>query len=186
MATIERPPKRQRGSSLIEVLVATVVLTLAFLFVSGDMIASTQAEKMAADRGITINMANYFLDFMRQDAGFWSEQSGGTWSTAPTSPSATDPCGNAWPPYSDTIATPTWHAVPVCVGSPFANVSSHGTYSYMWQAQEQTDVNAANLTVWIQAQTANGGGSEVFELNQLNRNDPVPNNSGAMRCWPTS
>ena len=98
---------------------------------------------------------------------------------------ATDPCGNAWPPYNDNIATPTWHPVPVCVGSPFANVASHGTYNYMWQAQEQTDTNAANLTVWIQAQTASGGGSEIFELNQLNRNDPIPNNSGALPPSPS-
>ena len=153
MPNTAQPPKRQRGGSLIEVLVATVVLTLAFLFVSGDMIASTQAEKTAANRGVSIAMGNYFVDFMRQDGNFWSpaEVSGGVWSGAPL---GTDPCGGSWPAYNDDPAAPTWHAVPNCVGSPFANTSSHGTYTYMWQAKQQTDPNAADLTVWIQSQTA--------------------------------
>ena len=176
MPTVPKPPKRQRGGSLIEVLVATVVLTLAFLFVSGDMIASTQAEKQAANRGIAISMANYFIDTMRDDGNFWNEQTSGTWSTAH---SGNDACGNAWPTYTDDPATPTWHAVPTCVGGPFANVSAHGTYQYMWQAKEQTDTNAADLTVWIQSVSVSGGGTpEVFEIHQLNRNDPTLNLAG--------
>jgi Tfp pilus assembly protein PilV len=176
MPNSTKPPKRQRGGSLIEVLVATVVLTIAFLFVSGDMIASTQAEKQAANRGIQISMGNYFVDYMRQDSNFWSasEQTGGVWSGSP----GTDPCGTALPAYGDTITSPTWHPVPTCITGPFANVASHGTYEFMWNATERADTNAADLTVWIQAQTASGNGSEIFELHQLNRNDPTLNMAG--------
>ena len=171
----QKSPK-QRGGSLIEVLVATVVLTLAFLFVSGDMIASTQAEKQAANRGIAISMGNYLLDYMRQDGLFWSEQSGGNWTVAPT---VNQLCGTAWTSYNDSISAPTWHLVPTCAGSPFAQVSQHGTYYYMWNATEQTDINAANLTVWIESLTAsNGGTPEIFEMHQLNRNDPSLNMAG--------
>src|SRR5579864_7491245 len=104
MGKLQKPPKRQRGTTLIEVLVATVVLTLAFLFVSGDMIASTQAEKTSAQRGIAISMANYFLDQMRQDSNFWSSTgSGGEWDGTnwTGAPLGSDPCGSAWPPYND-------------------------------------------------------------------------------------
>src|ERR1700694_2612254 len=126
MAKLQKPPNRQRGTSLIEVLVATVVLTLAFLFVSGDMIASTQAEKTAAQRGISISMANYFIDQMRQDSSFWSATSpgpGGEWDGTnwTGAPPGSDPCGGAWPAYNDSLASATWHNVPVCAGSPFAN-----------------------------------------------------------------
>ncbi len=165
-----------RGTSLIEVLVATVVLTLAFLFVSGDMIASTQAEKEAMNRGIAISVANYYLDYMRQDPNFWNEVSGGVWSSPPP---GTDPCGNTWPPYDDNIAAPTWHPVAVCVGGPFANLAGHGSYFFMWNAQQQSDPNAANLSVWVESNTVgNNGSAEVFELNQLQRNDPTPNSAG--------
>ncbi|HXW51925.1 MAG TPA: hypothetical protein VEJ41_08035 [Candidatus Acidoferrales bacterium] len=177
MPNIQKTPKRQRGSSLIETLVATVVLTLAFLFVSGDMIASTQTEKEASNRGYAISMGNYLIDTMREDANFWNEQTGGVWaSPAP----GTDPCGNPWPPYNDNITTPTWHPMPTCVTGPFANVAAHGTYAYMWNATEQSgDSNAADLSVWIEDNTLSDTGTpEVFELNQLNRNDPTLNLEG--------
>ncbi len=177
MPNTPQPPKRQRGSSLIEVLVATVVLTLAFLFVSGDMMASTQAEKQADNRGITLSMGNYLLDTMRTDGNFWNEQTAGVWASPPP---GSDPCGNGWPAYNDNITTPTWHSMPMCSTGPFANDAGHGSYEYMWNATEQSgDVNAANLSVWIAANTADNNGSpEIFELNQLNRNDPTLNLAG--------
>lgn len=182
MATSNRPPKQQRGTTLVEVLVASVILTLAFLFVSGDMIASTQAEKSSEQRGISISMANYLIDQMRSDGQFWSatspgpgEFNGSAWTGAPLGPA--DPCGKAWPPYNDDPVAPTWHNFPVCAGSPYANDVGKGTYKYMWRAVQQTaDPNAADLTVWISANTADGNGTaEIFEMNQLNRHDPSLN-----------
>lgn len=190
MAKLQKPPNRQRGTSLIEVLVATVVLTLAFLFVSGDMIASTQAEKTAAQRGISISMANYFIDQMRQDSSFWSATSpgpGGEWDGTnwTGAPPGSDPCGGAWPAYNDSLASATWHNVPVCAGSPFAN-ETKGTYQYMWQAKEQTDINAADLTVWISANNVAGNGTvEIYQVNQLNRHDPGLNLVGVFPPSPS-
>ena len=183
MSNVPRPPKRQRGSSLIEVMVASVILTLAFLFVSGDMIASTQAEKTASNRGIAISMSNYYLEIMRDDPCFWTttgacaEFTGTTW-TANTL--GNDPCARPYPPYDDNIASPTWHSAATCVGGPFANLSSHGTYQYMWQAQQQSgDPNAADITVWVASNTLdNAGQQEVYETHQLQRNDPTPNSAG--------
>lgn len=189
MSNSHAQPKRQRGTTLIEVLVAAVVLTLAFLFVSGDMIASTQAEKEATNRGIAISMANYFIDQMRQDSNFWSltspgpgEWDGTNWTGAPL---GNDPCGNAWPPYNDNIAAPTWHPVPTCAGSPFQN-DTKGTYQYMWRAKEQTDTNAADLTVWISSNPADGAGTqEVFQINQMQRHDPSLNLVGVFPPSPS-
>lgn len=183
MPNTSRQPKRQRGSSLIEVMVATVVLTLAFLFVSGDMIASTQAEKTASNRGIAISMSNYYLEIMRDDPCFWTssgacaEFSGTTW-TANTL--GNDPCGQAYTPYNDDIAAPTWHNAATCVGGPFANLAAHGTYQYMWQAKQQSgDTNAADITVWVASNTLdNHGQQEIYETHQLQRNDPTPNTAG--------
>jgi len=190
MGNTQPRPKKQRGTTLIEVLMATVILTLAFLFVSGDMIASTQTEKQATQRGIAISMGNYFLDQMRSDSGFWNltspgpgEWDGTNWTGAPA---GTDPCGNAWPPYNDSIAAPTWHAVPMCANSPFNNNTNKGTYQYMWLAQEQADPRAANLTVWIQVTPVGGGGTpEIYQLNELNRNDPSLNLVGVFPPSPS-
>ncbi|MBC5806845.1 MAG: hypothetical protein DLM53_09900 [Candidatus Eremiobacter antarcticus] len=179
MRTASHKPKQQRGTSLIEVLIATVILTIAFLFVSGDMIASTQAERQATNRGVTISMANYFIDNMRTDSSFWSEQVGGVWTTAPIG--LTDPCGNAFPPYNDSLTTPTWHNVPTCAAGPFSNLAKTGKFQYMWRADQQADANAADLTVWISAQTGAGTGKrQIFAMHQFSRNDPNPNTSGVM------
>jgi hypothetical protein len=164
-------------------MVATVVLTLAFLFVSGDMIASTQAEKTASNRGIAISMSDYYMNIMRNDPCFWTttgacaEFTGSAWTSNTL---GNDPCAHPYTAYSDDIASPSWHAAATCVGGPFANLSSHGTYQYMWQAKQQSaDPNAADITVWIASNTLdNLGQQEVFETHQLQRNDPTPNTAG--------
>jgi hypothetical protein len=176
MPNATTPPKKQRGSSLIEVLIATVVLTLAFLFISGDMIASTNAENESANHGYDISVGDYLLGVMRTDGNFWSEQAGGVWSSPPP---FNDPCGNPWPPYDDSYSAPTGHTLSGCSSGPFANLAGHGNYQYMWRAQEQSDPKAADLSVWVQAnQLGSNSGPEIYEVDQLRREDPAPNASG--------
>ena len=76
--------KRARGMTLIEVMVAIVLLVLIFIFVGQNMVASSWATSKASQRSMDISAANYFMGVMYGD--------GSLWGTYPDSPK--DPCGN--------------------------------------------------------------------------------------------
>src|SRR5271166_3147102 len=76
---------RARGMTLIEVLVAMVLLVLVFIFVAENMIASSWAESKSGQRSEDISAANYFMALMSGD--------GKLWSGYPDTP--VDVCGNA-------------------------------------------------------------------------------------------
>src|ERR1700680_4248822 len=69
---------RQRGSTLFEVLVAIALLTLVFLLVSQDMIATVNAQGQAGTNSVAVSQANYLLSVAQSDSNFWS--SAPSWS----------------------------------------------------------------------------------------------------------
>jgi len=133
---------RQRAFSLIEALVAIVVLTIAFLAWSQGMILATQAENKSANHTTAIAIANYQLELMRRDGSFWNECSGtGTcWDKNPPN----DIFGNPLPPYNDDLSNPSpANAHP-------ASHPQYGNYSFLWKAVDRTDdPNLATITVYI-------------------------------------
>ncbi len=149
------PKGNQRGFSLIEALVATVIILMAFLVFGSGMITASQAENSAATHTQQIAVANYLLEEMRRDPNFWTPVSspGGEWSgkgcTAGdcwTQISNNDKCGNPEPPYQDqSNATPH---------TGLCN-SQFGTYTFLWRADPHgagtpgVDPMVADLTVWV-------------------------------------
>ncbi len=163
----QKSPKQNRGTTLLEILVAVALLLIIFLFVTADLIQSSQAENVSATRSETMNAANYLLGVMRDDSTFWKPD----WDIGPN---ADDPCGNAYPPYTDTILAPTWHPAPACTpnGSNlglFPDLVGTPVFQYMWNAQEQGgDPALAQLTVWVQVQE--GGRTDIYEVDSTRTN----------------
>jgi len=133
---------RQRAFSLIEALVAIVVLTIAFLAWSQGMILATQAENKSANHTTAIAVANYQLELMRRDGNFWQECSSSPpcWDKNPPN----DPFGNALPPYNDDLSNPSpANAHP-------ASHPQYGNYSFLWRADDRTDdSNLVTITVYV-------------------------------------
>src|SRR5580704_11821789 len=156
---------RQRGTTLLEVLVAVTLLTLVFLLVSQDMIATSVAQSDATSSTVAVGEGNYLLSQMQNDSNFWSEVN--------PAPSMTpgvgmNSCGTPMPAYSDTYTKPAtnatdgngWHAgdqTIQCNGST-------NSLPYMWSAAVRgTDTHAANVTVWVN--TGNG----VYEVHGMKK-----------------
>jgi prepilin-type N-terminal cleavage/methylation domain-containing protein len=157
--------QKNRGTTLIEILVAVALLLIIFLFVTGDLLQSSQAENVSATRSESMEAANFLLGVMRSDGNFWSGAGGNDWANPNL---GTDPCGNAYPPYTDNITSPTWHPAPACTPGPgsqglFPDLVGTPVFQYMWNAQQQgQDPDLAQLTVWVQVQE--GGRLNVYEL----------------------
>lgn len=168
-------PRRvlRRGTTLIEVLVAIALLLIIFLFITSDLIQAGQAENQSATRTESVDAANYLMGVIRTDPQFWGGPSGDDWANPNL---GNDPCGNAYPPYTDNINAPTWHPAPACTPSSASSpgifpdmVGSKQTFQYMWNVQQQAgDPNAAQLTVWVQVNE--GGRTNVYELNSTRGN----------------
>jgi type II secretory pathway pseudopilin PulG len=159
--------QKSRGTTLVEILVAVALLLIVFLFVTGDLIQSSQAENVSATRSESMDAANFLLGVMRSDPNFWSTD----WNIGPA---GQDPCGNNYPPYTDDITSPNWHPAPACTPAPgiqgaFPDMVGTPVFQYMWNAQEQgADPYLAQLTVWVQVQE--GGRVNVYELNSTRSN----------------
>src|SRR5579872_4896090 len=91
----------KRGTTLVEVLIAMALMLLIFLFLTADLIQSSQAENLASNHSGTVAAANYLLGVMRTDSNFW-----GDWASGPSAPA--EPCGGTWAPYTDDITTNNW------------------------------------------------------------------------------
>lgn len=159
-----RENARRRGHTLIEVLVAIVVLTIVFMLISSDMMALSHSDK-AADETVEIAAANYYLGFMKTDQNFWQNVALGT--------GPTDDCGNQLGPYTNTYPSPPaqaqWNDFQYCQGAPaFVNPNDPSpqpeTMQYMWSAtQRLTDPNVADLTVWVRRDAS----SPVYEYHAM-------------------
>jgi prepilin-type N-terminal cleavage/methylation domain-containing protein len=183
-------PRRvlRRGTTLIEVLVAIALLLIIFLFITSDLIQSSQAENVSATRTESMNAANYLLGIMRTDNGFWGN--GAVLDDWATGPGGSDPCGNPFPPYTDNINAPTWHPAPACTPSGsnpglFPDMVGDQSFQYMWNAQDQPGSNGvAQLTVWVQVEE--GGRTNVYELNSSRGNiSAQPTNTPIKPPTPT-
>lgn len=130
--------KRARGMSLIEVMVAMVLLVLIFIFVGQNMVASSWATSKSGQRSMDISAANYFMGVMYGDSNLW-----GAYPDTPT-----DPCGNALSPVNDAGPTVggTWHNPPACNLAP-AEVAQV-QYQWLMTAPFQ---DSADLTVWVRS-----------------------------------
>lgn len=160
-----------RGNTLLEIMVAVGLLLLIFLFLTGDLIQSSQAENVVANHTSTVTASNYFLGVMRDDPNFWAPD----WAIGN---GLTDPCGKPWPPYTDSIVSGPWHPAPACTpggGNPgaFPDMIGVNTFQFKWNAQTQGgDPRTAELTTWVMV--AEGGRTDVYELHSTKGNLPTP------------
>ncbi|MBV8223297.1 MAG: hypothetical protein JO293_08035, partial [Candidatus Eremiobacteraeota bacterium] len=87
--------------TLVEVLVAVVLLVAVFIFVAEQMIASSWAESKASQRSVNVTAANYFLAIMHGEPNIWKNQ---------TADVPRDPCNNPMTPFNDGgPGVGTWH-----------------------------------------------------------------------------
>ncbi len=130
--------------TLLEVLVALAILTMAVILFGSGMVAATTAESKAAQHTQAIMVGNYVLEQVRRDQSFWQpSSSGGDYDAACPSgncwhtmdPSNQDTNGNVLPPYDDVLTTPpsaaNWHAGFIPAGSPNLALPP---YHYLWRA----------------------------------------------------
>ncbi|HLJ84974.1 MAG TPA: prepilin-type N-terminal cleavage/methylation domain-containing protein [Candidatus Eremiobacteraceae bacterium] len=161
---------RQRGMTLLEVLVAVTLLTLVFLLVSQDMIATVGAQSQAGSNSVAVSEANYLLSTVQNDSGnFWNYSN---WSNyAPAASCGTFPVmnGSYVKPPPNGPDTNNWQALPSGCGN--------NNLEFMWAAtQSPTDTNAANIQIWVK--TGTSPNSQVYELTGLNANQPSGLNYG--------
>ncbi|MDQ2817541.1 MAG: prepilin-type N-terminal cleavage/methylation domain-containing protein, partial [Candidatus Eremiobacteraeota bacterium] len=170
--------RRQRAFSIIETLMAMVVLMIGFLFWGSGMIAATQAQNKAQEHTQAISIADHLIEVMRRDPFFW-DSSGSSEFAGPSCIAANcwtgqsgmpDECGTAYPAYSDVLATSTPHTG--CDKTMSAN-TPYPPYSYLWRAdfhnawQGAPDTQAADLSVWVFLTV--DGRKETYEVTSLNR-----------------
>lgn len=167
--------KSKRGTTLVEVLIAMALMLLVFLFLTADLIQSSQAENLASNHTGTIAAADYLLAVVKNDSFFWKP---GHWAAGPGS----DPCKTAWAGYTDDITKPTWH--PMC-GLIFPEATAGSAhFNYMWNAQLQAgDPNVAQVTMWVE--TDEGGRQDIFALRtSKTQNAPQAANSPVVPTNP--
>ena len=145
--------------TLLEVLVAMVLLVLVFIFVAENMIASSWAENKSSQRSADISAANYFMALLAGDKTLWS----GAYPDTPK-----DVCGNLLTPVND--AGPanggTWHTAPACGLAP-PEVSN---VQYQW-LESQPVFNSADLTIWVQSTI--DGKTDKYELRGFTHQTPT-------------
>ncbi len=129
---------KTRGMTLIEVLVAIVLLVLVFTFVAENMIASSWAESKSSQRSMNVSAANYFMALVSGDKNLWAGY--------PDTP--VDACGNPLVPVTDAgpKSAGVWHTAPNCNLAP-PEVSN---VQYQWNETVPVQ-NSANLTVWVKS-----------------------------------
>jgi prepilin-type N-terminal cleavage/methylation domain-containing protein len=179
----------RRGQTLIEVLVALIILAVIFVFVSGDL-AAVGSQNWATNDSLDVSAADYYLGIMKSDPQFWDTD----WTQ-----DQTDACGNDLGAYDDVYPTapatpdPTqWKTFTYCgeTDSFFsAETPLQGeTFQYMWQAaQDPSDFNQADLTVWVR----HDPDSAVYEYHAIRYRtptlvSPTPYNAPTPTATPSS
>ncbi|MBV8222482.1 MAG: hypothetical protein JO293_03930, partial [Candidatus Eremiobacteraeota bacterium] len=143
--------------SLIEVMVAMVLLVLIFIFVGQNMVASSWATSKSGQRSMDISAANYFMGVMYGDSNLW-----GAYPDTPK-----DPCGNPLAPVNDLGPANggDWHTPPACNLAP-AEVAQ---VQYQWLETVPFQDNA-DLTVWVRSTI----GSKVDEYEMRGHTHEIP------------
>lgn len=149
---------KTRGMTLIEVLVAIVLLVLVFTFVAENMIASSWAESKSSQRSMNVSAANYFMALVSGDKNLWAGY--------PDTP--VDACGNPLVPVTDAgpKSAGVWHTAPNCNLAP-PEVSN---VQYQWNETVPVQ-NSANLTVWVKSTV--GGRIDQYELRGFTHQTPT-------------
>jgi hypothetical protein len=156
--------------TMIEVLVALVLLVLVFIFVAEQMIASSWAQSKSSQRSVDITAANYLLALMHGDPNLW---------TATTTDVPVDPCGHAMTIVNDAgPPTGTWHTAPVCNLAP----SQVANIQYQWNMSAPIS-DSSQLTVWVQSTV--GGKTDLYELHAFTHQTPPVNYSATPPPSPT-
>lgn len=170
----QRSRGKRGATTLLEILIAVAMLLMIFLFVTLDLLQSSQAENVSATRTETVNAANYLLGVIRTDPGFWSGAGGNDWLAPGVNLGPSDPCGNAWPAYTDTWTSQNWHPAPACTpngSNPglFPDLVAVPSFQYMWNVQLQNgNPDQAQLTVWVKVDE--GGRLNVYEVHGTRSN----------------
>ena len=177
------PPKRtSTGLSMLEVVIAMAILTMAVLLFGSGMIAATRAEDKAAQHTQAIMIGNYLLEQVRRDPTFWDITSGEYNPACPSgncwnvqAPSNQDSTGNLLPPYDDSLATApspaTWHTGFVPLG---ASTLVLPNYHYIWRADPIDNKIFGGLTKGVAAITVElyideNGTQDVYVAKGMNR-----------------
>lgn len=176
-----------RALTVLEVVVAMAILTVAVVLFGSAMVSATDAEAKAGEHTQAIMIGNYLMEFARRDPHFWDynpllathEWSGpacsypaNCWSVM--DPSNVDPNGNVLPPYADSLALApgpgTWHAgfnPPTSAGVQLPN------FHYIWRAdpidQATFSGTRAVATVTIELYLDQEGPQDVYVVKGLNR-----------------
>jgi type II secretory pathway pseudopilin PulG len=180
-----RSSSTRRGASLLEALVAILVLTFTFLFWGSGMIVASDAQNKASNHTQAIEMANFMLEEMRGDSNFWSggEMTGGA---APCTGTAAGNCwrtalnkapdGSLLPPYDDNTSTPDFS--PTNTHPGYCGITAGClplvSYRYLWRADihaagtSDADQNMADLTVYVIVNVA--GRQEIYKVTASRRN----------------
>jgi len=170
-----RSSQSKRGTTLVEVLIAVALMTFIFIFITAELIATSQAENLASNHSQTIAASNQLLGVIKGDGSFWAT---GDWAAGPLFGTEKDGCGKNYPGYTDTITSPSWH--PLC-GITFPELNGAAVVAqYMWNAQIQGgDPNIAQLTLWVM--TDEGGRNDIYELHGTRmKTAPAPSYSAVL------
>jgi Tfp pilus assembly protein PilV len=183
-----RGTKAQRASTLIEVLMAVVLLVFVFLAWAAAAITASQASNTAAEHTQEISIANALLENVRRDPLFWDEYGPNgcqnptnCWTVAPG-----QPCGVGVPPgpgqsvhgYDDqydatkTVDQQAWQDGYACGNlSNLQNYNGNGQnfkWKFMWRADVKDFSPSSNfpynamITIWIY--TSFDGRSSVYKV----------------------
>ncbi len=139
MNGLSRSPRPQRGFSIVEALLAILILVAAFLGWSSVMIIATDAENKAATHTQAIAAANEILEWMRRDPGFWGTEY------------VSGSCPHCWPTvYNDVVGSTT----PRPCASVITGASANCTFNWLATA-DPGSTNLAHLAVVVAFKGAN-------------------------------
>ena len=179
--------RARRALTVLEVVIAMAMLTLAVVLFGSAMIATTRAEAKAGEHTEAIMIGNYLTEYARRDPHFWDynpiqpidEWSGPGCSYpancwAAMDPTNVDPNGNVLPPYADSLALApgpgTWHAG---FNPPTSAGAQLPPYHYIWRAdpidQAKFGGNRGVAVVTIELYVDQDGPQDVYVVKGLNR-----------------
>jgi type II secretory pathway pseudopilin PulG len=180
--TVLNSTRQSRALTILEVVMAMAILTVAVLMFGSGMIAATRAEAKAAEHTQAIMIGNYLLEQVRRDPTFWDTKLGEYNPACPSNncwqvqaPNNQDSAGNVLPPYDDSLAVPpsnaAWHTGFVPLDAPNLVLPP---YHYIWRADEIDQKTFGGVTKGVSAITIElfidqEGTQDVYVAKGMNR-----------------
>ena len=174
--------RRARGLTILEVVIAMAILTIAILLFGSGMIAATRAEAKAAEHTQAVMIGNYLIEQVRRDPNFWDATATGDYDPLcpgkncwpHMSPNNLDSAGNVLPPYDDSLATPpsnsAWHAGFIPITTPNLTLPS---YHYLWRADPidstKFSANKGVAAITIELYVDQQGTQDVYVTKAMSR-----------------